>query len=138
MSYGLSSELQTAVFQALENDPALPSLVNGAIHDALPQGALPETYISLGPEYVKEANACGSRGAWHDFVISVVSTEPGFRKAKMAAGAVNNALHEADLQLDRGNLISLTFLKARAARLSSGARRIDLTFRARVEEDEQG
>lgn len=138
MSYALASVLQSAVFQALESDPALSPLVNGAIHDALPPGPLPDIYVALGPETVKDASARGTRGAWHDFVISVVTTQAGFSKAKSAAAAVNDALHEADLTLNRGRLVSLLFRKARAVRLSSGARRIDLTFRARVEDDDLG
>lgn len=137
MSYALSSILQAAVFQQLEADPRLPPLVNGAIYDELPSGTLPDLYVALGPETVREANACGTLGAWHTFVISVVTRKAGFLQAKEAAGVISDALHEADLQMNRGRLIGLTFEKAKAARLSSGVRRIDLTFRARVEDDQQ-
>ena len=53
-----------------------------------------------------------------------------------AAGAVSDALHEADLTLLRGRLVSLRFERARAYQIeNSTGRRIDLTFRARVEDN---
>ena len=57
---------------------------------------------------------------------------------KAAAAAVSDALVDADLPLTRGHLVSLRFLRAQAARKGPGdTRQIDLTFRARVEDDAQ-
>ena len=50
------------------------------------------------------------------------------------AANVSAALEDASLTLTTGRLVSIFFQKAVAKRLEEGeARRIDLTFRARVE-----
>ena len=74
-------------------------------------------------------------GAEHRLVISVISDVAGFADAKAAAAAVSDALIGADLVLSRGRLVGIGFLRGVAKRIESGTkRRIDLTFRARVEE----
>ncbi len=133
MSYATAQALQSAIYQQLTGDPALSDLTAGAVYDARPQGDIPSLYVLLGEETVKDASDGTGGGAWHRFVISVVSDAAGFAAAKSAAGAACDALVDADLALARGTLVSLTFLKARALRVGTGdARRIDLTFRARV------
>lgn len=135
MSYGMSAPLQAAVYTRLQADAALAALVGDDIFDAMPSGAVPSLYVSLGPELVLEASDIEEGGAWHDFTISVVTDAAGFQSAKEAAGAVSDALVGAALPLSRGRLVGLWFRKAKARRESSGARRIDMTFRARVEDD---
>ncbi|MEM9434928.1 MAG: DUF3168 domain-containing protein [Pseudomonadota bacterium] len=135
MSYGVSAALQAAVFQQLSLDPVLTGLVPGAIFDAEPSGTLPPTYVSLGPESVRAQSDVTSDGAVHEFQVSIVTEAAGFQGAKDVAAAVSDALVDADLVLGRGELISLRFFKAQAARVDTGtARRIDLTFRARVDD----
>ena len=96
---------------------------------------MPDLYVSLGPEKVTADDDKTGTGSAHQFVISVVTDVPGFRAAKDAAGAVSDALHEADLTLLRGRLVSLRFERARAYQIeNSTGRRIDLTFRARVDD----
>ena len=63
MSYGVSSALQAAVYQALVGDPALSGLVGTAIFDALPTGTLPSLYISLGPEIARDKSDKTGHGA---------------------------------------------------------------------------
>lgn len=134
MSYGIGAALQAAVYQRLSADPALGALVGGAIFDAVPPGTVAGTYVSLGPEDVRDASDATGAGAEHDFVVSVVTDEAGFQAAKTVAAAVSDALAGAALVLARGRLVGLWFLRARARRVETGAlRRIDLTFRARVE-----
>lgn len=134
MSYGMAAALQAAVYQRLTADAVLDGLVHGAIHDAAPPGAVSGTYVTLGPEEVRDASDKTAGGARHDFVVSVVSDESGFRLAKEAAVAVSDALTGATLVLGRGHLVGLWFLRARARRVGeANQRRIDLTFRARVE-----
>ena len=135
MTYGVSAALQAAVYGALAEDGVLSSLVSGAIFDAEPAGSLPELYVTLGPESVRAGSDGSGGGAVHEFLISVVTDAAGFSTAKQAGVAVCDALIDADLALDRGRLVSCRFLKAKAARAESGtARRIDLTFRARVDD----
>lgn len=136
MSYATAAALQTAIYQALRADPALTSLVGDAVYDTLPSGPRPEIYVALGPEVVRDASDKTGDGALHDLTITVVSDLSGFARAKTVAGAVSDALHDADLTMTRGTLVFLNFYRARAVRARNGeTRRIDMTFRARVSDD---
>lgn len=130
MTYTIAPALQAAVYQHLV---ALPALAGVALHDALPPGVLPDTYITLGPEVVREKSDKTGRGAEHDFTISVVTTVAGFAGAKTLAAAASDALDGADLALARGRLVGLRFTRATATR-DGERRRIDLRFIARVED----
>ncbi len=137
MSYGVAAALQAAVFQQLAGDAQVSPLSGGAIYDAVPSGVLPQTYVTLGPEEVREASDRSGSGAVHRFTVSVVSEAAGFGAAKTLAGAVCDALEGAALTLDRGHLVGLWFERASARRTGTGGaiRQIDLRFRARVEDD---
>ncbi|PRX35390.1 Protein of unknown function [Meinhardsimonia xiamenensis] len=135
MSYGTSAALQEAVFARLQGDAALVALVGSAIYDEVPPGALPPTYVSIGPEEARDASDGSVRGARHDFTVSVISDAAGFQTAKEVAVAVSDALLGAPLALSRGRVVGLWFLSAKAARDEAGVlRRIDLRFRARTED----
>ena len=135
MSYGVSTALQTAVFQQLSSDATLAGLVGSAIYDALPNGTLPDTYVLLGAEVTNDASDGTGGGAWHRLTVSVISEEAGFHTAKSAAAAINDALVDAPLTLTRGHLVALHFFRARAVREDTGdTRRIDIIFRARVDD----
>ncbi len=136
MSYGVSAALQTAVYAHLQADTALTALVGTAVYDNPPAGAPLGTYVSLGPEDVKDRSTKTNHGALHILTISVVTDLPGFQNAKDVAAAVNDALVDAPLVLSRGRLVSMNFNRATARRVSTGdIRRIDLTFHARVEDN---
>lgn len=136
MSYGVSGALQSAVYHRLMADPALTALVGAHVFDALPSGALPSLYVTLGPEVVRDRSDKTGAGAEHEFTVSVVTDTSGFASAKAAATAVSDALIDAPLVLSRGLLISLNFYRAQAQRVGSSAlRQINLTFRARVEDN---
>ncbi|WP_170382776.1 DUF3168 domain-containing protein [Ruegeria atlantica] len=137
MSYGISAALQAAVYQKLLGDAQIGLLSGGAIYDAVPAGAVPHTYVTLGPEEVRDASDQSGAGAVHRFTVSVVSEAAGFGAAKSLAGAVCDALEGAALTLDRGRLVGLWFERASARRTGTGGaiRQIDLRFRARVEDD---
>lgn len=136
MSYAVSGALQAAVFAVLNADTALGALVGTAIYDAVPAGNVPTIYVRLGSETVREASDGSGAGAVHFLTVSVITTNPGFASAKAAAAAVSDALHDADLTLTRGKLISLRFEQATARRIdAASARQIDLRFRARVSDD---
>jgi hypothetical protein len=135
MSYAAAAALQEAVFARLSADPAVTAVLGGAIHDALPAGPLPPLYLSLGPEVARDRSDATARGAEHEITLSVLSDVAGFHLAKTAAAAVCDALAAADLVLTRGRLVSLHFIRATARRDGSGQRRrIDLTFRARLDD----
>ena len=130
MSYGVAAALQAAVYQKLVAD--LPGV---AIHDALPVGTAPGTFVLIGPEEALDASDGSGAGALHRFTVSVISDATGFLQAKEIAVQISDALVDAGLVLTRGRLVSLGFEKAQARRLEAGAaRRIDLRFVARVED----
>lgn len=136
MSYGVASALQAAVYDRLVTDVTLASIVGPAIYDEVPPGILPGIYVSLGPETVRDKSDKTGRGAEHEFMVTVVTDLDGFAGAKVAAGAVSDALIDAPLMLDRGSLVALDFYKATALRSTSTDRReIKLIFRARVDDD---
>jgi len=135
MSYGVSAALQAAVYQCLTADTALDTLVSGAIYDQLPSGTLPAAYVSLGPELARDKSDQTGHGANHDFAILVVTDGAGFQSAKEIAAAISDALDNPPLLLTRGRLVSMNFLWAKASRQGTGQlRRIDMRFRARVED----
>ncbi|MDP3862577.1 MAG: DUF3168 domain-containing protein [Phaeovulum sp.] len=134
MSYAIAEALQAAVYQRLRASSELDALIGDAIFDAVPPGTQAGTYVSLGPEDVRDASDATGAGAEHDFVVSVITDAAGFQTAKAVAAAVSDALVGASLLLSRGRLVGLWFLRARARRVEAGeTRRIDLSFRARVE-----
>lgn len=135
MSYGVTAALQEAVYQRLSGDAGVTALVGG-IYDAIPVGELPDLYLTLGPETARDRSDKTGGGAVHDFTVSVIGSASGFLAAKQAAAAVSDALTGADMVLSRGQLIGLWFVKAVAKRETSGdGRRIDMRFRARVEDN---
>ncbi len=137
MSYGVAAALQAAVFQTLSANSALATLVGGDIYDHVPAGQVPSLYVSLGTETVLDRSDREDDGAEHRFVISVLSDATGFAKAKAAAVAVSDALSDADVTLSRGRLVFLKFDRAVAKRdTRKNLRRIDLRFRARVEDNQ--
>jgi len=136
MSYAMASALQEAVFLHLEAEPNVVALVGDAIYDTAPAGALPGTYVTIGPEDVRDRSDCTQAAAAHDFTISVVTDSAGFQKVKAVASAISDALIDAPLTLSRGRLVGLNFLRAKADRLAKGTqRKVDLRFRALVEDN---
>ncbi|MEQ6247738.1 DUF3168 domain-containing protein [Sulfitobacter sp. HNIBRBA3233] len=136
MTYAVSQALQAAVFDVLSTDPAVAAEVGSAIYDAVPAGAVPDIYLRLGSETVRDASDGSGAGSEHMLTVSVITVSPGFSSAKAAAAAVSDALHGADLALARGRLVFMRFDRASARRIdSASARQIDLRFRARVQDD---
>lgn len=135
MTYAVSSALQKSVFERLASDPSITAKVGSAIYDAVPVGEFPETFISLGAEQVRDASDQTGSGAVHRIDISVRTERPGFAAAKGIAVAVSDALHNADLTLERGRLVYLRFLRADARMTGRGSsREIRMQFNARVDD----
>ena len=130
MSYGAAPALQQAVFQRLTGWPALAGV---ATYDAVPPNAT-GTFVLIGPEETRDQSDRSGAGAEHQMVISVITDATGFLSIKTIAADISDALVGAPLSLSRGQLVSLFFLRASARRIEEGeTRRIDLTFRARVQ-----
>lgn len=131
MSYGAAAALQAGIFARLGADERLAGV---AIVDALPAGGGAGTFILIGPEEVLDASDKTGAGAEHRFTISVISDAAGFLEAKTAAAVVSDSLVDAQPPLSRGRVVGIRFMKAVAKRLDDGGvRRIDLTFRVRIE-----
>jgi hypothetical protein len=130
MSYGAAPALQHAVFQRLTVWPALSGV---ATFDAVPANAT-GTFVLIGPEETRDQSDKSGAGAEHQMVISVITDATGFLSIKTIAADISDALIGAPLALSRGQLVSLLFVRASARRIEEGeTRRIDLTFRARVQ-----
>jgi Protein of unknown function (DUF3168) len=130
MSYAAAAALQSAVYQALV---AFPALAGVAIYDAVPPGVT-GTFVLVGPEEARDQSDKSGAGAEHQMVISVITDATGFLSIKTIAADISDALIGVPLVLARGQLVSLFFIRASARRISEGeTRRIDLTFRARVQ-----
>jgi len=131
MSYAAAAALQAAVYGRLTGYAGLAGV---AVLDATPPGVAPETFVLIGPEVVNDRSDKSGGGADHLLSVAVISKASGFRSAKEVAGAVSDALLGAAMTLTAGRLVYLAFVQARARRLGEGdVRRIDMTFRARVE-----
>lgn len=137
MSYAGAAALQAAIYRRLREDAALSALVGDAVFDAMPVEPPGGVFVSLGPEDAVDRSDGTARGARHDLVVTVGSGRDegaGFAAVKQAAAAVAEALEDADLDLARGHLAGLRFLRAKARRIENGdARQVDLTFRARID-----
>lgn len=131
MSYSASAALQAAIFATLGSDPAL---VGVAIVDALPPGGGSGTFVLIGPEDVVDRSDRSGSGAEHRLLVSVISSASGFLAAKSIAASVSDCLVGAKPPLSSGRIVAIDFVKAAARRLEDGdVRRVDLTFRVRVE-----
>ncbi len=137
MSYALALPLQAALYQHLLADAGVAALVGADVYDALPSGDWPETFVSIGAEEVRDASDRTNAGAEHRIVISVIGSQAGYAPVKTVAGAVCDALDGAALTLTRGRLVGLWFDRAVARRdgKAQARRRVDLRFRARVEDN---
>ena len=137
MSYAGSEALQRAVYQRLIANPGVTAQVGTEIYDAAPPidaAAQPEVYIHFGSERVRDVGSQTSRSARHDFSIFVQAGTTGFLRAKAAAGAVCDALIDAEMPLSRGELVGLSFVSAEARRGPAPTRRqIELRFRATID-----
>lgn len=134
MTYAMSEGLQIAVYQTLFADPKISSLTDGAIYDSVPDPA-PDLFIALGPEKVRDRSDGTGSGANHEFRVSVVTRREGFLAAKSIAANISDTLLKAKLTPSRGTIVYLSFLRAEARRdKGEGTRRIDLWFRARLDD----
>ena len=140
MSGRFSAGLQASVYGRLAADPGLAALIGAAIYDAPlergPEDPAGGDYLTLGEETVRANDTKTSRGAIHDFTVTVHSGRDGFDAAKRIAAAVCDCLVDAPLAIGAGRLVALRFLRAGAERgRAPERRRISLRFRAVVDAD---
>ena len=136
MSFGPSGALQAAVYGVLSGDVALAAIVGGAVHDEPPVGPVAGTWVSLGEGEVRDVSDQSGGLGEHRFTVTVVTDDEGFASAKAAAAAVADALDGATPAMSRGRIVAMGFVRARVRRVRAAQmRRIDMTFRAIVEDD---
>jgi hypothetical protein len=139
VSYAVAAGLQAAVYARLRADAELWDLVGERIYDApieveLGEGA-PE-HVTLGEETARAWDTKTSRGAIHDFDVTVHSARDGFDAAKRIASAVCGALLDSPLTVEGAQLVGVRFLRAKAERgRAPEKRKIALRFRAVLDED---
>ncbi|MGF1500816.1 MAG: DUF3168 domain-containing protein [Paracoccaceae bacterium] len=139
MTYALAWPLQEAVFSRLTADPGVTALLGDRIYDAGPQTDGPLSaegpFATLGDETAEDWGTQTDRGAAHVLRVTVTAATPGFQLAKRAAGAICDALLDADLPMARGRVIFAGFVDAKTERAEADAlRRIVLRFRLLIED----
>ena len=138
MTYALAWPLQEGIYQCLTGDAAVSALVGSRIYDAaLPKDAEPEpdgVYLTLGDEVTRDWSTATDQGAAHLVTVSVHAPRHGFSDAKIAAGAVSDALLNTPVGMSRGRVVLISFVDARTRRTGSALRRIDLRFRVITED----
>lgn len=128
MSYRCAAAVQGAIFARLASEAGVP------VFDAMPPGLVPETYVLIGAEEVRDASDRTGAGADHRVTIGVVSQGTGFLAAKELAARLSVAMEDGSFEMEEGRIVQVRFQRAVARRYDGGSmRRIDLTFRIRVE-----
>jgi hypothetical protein len=131
MSYSAAAALQGAIYQTLSTASGLSGV---PVVDAVPSGGGVGTFVLIGPEEVLDQSDKSGGGAEHRIMVSVISDASGFLAAKSVATEISECLVGATPLLSVGRIVGIRFLRAVARRLENGdGRRVDLTFRVRVE-----
>lgn len=119
--------LRSAVRSALVADGALVALLGGArVYDEVPRGAS-FPYVTLGEARVTDYGSDEAPATEHALVLHAWSRQGGHREAHLIAGALLQALDDADLSLAGHRLINLRFALADVRREADG-----LTHHAQV------
>lgn len=135
MTYAIGASLQKAVFQHLTGEAEIIELAGPNIFDAVAPSAKPSVFVLIGEELVRDRSTKTSGGAHHDFTISVFADLQGFSTGKTLAAVICDSLLSASLTTERGRVTGIWFRRARTRRgTAPDRRRIDLTFRAHVED----
>ncbi|MGR3485925.1 MAG: tail completion protein gp17 [Paracoccaceae bacterium] len=124
-----SGALQAAIHAAL----SAPGAVAAPVRDGAPPGAAPPVHVSIGPGTVTDASDASGSGSDHRPVVSVHAQTDGFAAAHAVAAQVRAALVAAP-PVAGARVVAWGFVRAAARRDRAGDRRIDLTFRARLDD----
>lgn len=133
MSATFSADLQAALFDRLTSDAEVGALAGAHIYDAVPAGPVPDLYVLLGEETVKDVTDSSGPAALHDVSITIISTAESFLALKTLAAAITQALLGAPLTLAAGQVAAIWPQRSEARRNASGQRRIELKFKLRIE-----
>jgi Protein of unknown function (DUF3168) len=105
-----SLPLQKALVAKLKSDPAVASIINGRIYDAVPAGAT-KPYVSLGPFQVLPEDADCSEGGEVFVTLDGWAAGPDTVGVKRLGAAIAKALHFAEMTLDEGQRLVILSLE---------------------------
>ncbi len=133
---GAAVALRRAIHAALAGDAALTAALGGGrVHD-VPPGAPDFPYVTLGEAQVTDWSTATESGEEHRMTLAVWSRQGGHGEAHALAHLVQQALHDAPLDLPGHRLVNLRFSSAEIRREPGGrSYRALLRFRAVTESD---
>ena len=99
--------LQKALYQLLEGDAQLASLVSGVYDRALQGSVFP--YITFGAWEGHDWSSMTGQGVVFLPVLQVWSREGGHKQVALIMGRLHVLLHDANPTLDSGTVISLRY-----------------------------
>jgi hypothetical protein len=120
MPTAAAAALRAAVYDALAADAALNALLGGPkIYDAPPRAAV-FPYVTLGETRVTDFSTGTEAGEEHQLTLHAWSRQGGHREAHLIAGALLQALDDADLALTDHTLVNFRFAVADVRREADG------------------
>ncbi|MEA2905557.1 MAG: hypothetical protein QOI12_2944 [Alphaproteobacteria bacterium] len=115
-----AAALRAAIHDALSTDGALNALRGGPkIYDEPPRET-PFPYVTLGEARISDFSTGSEPGEEHQITLHAWSRQGGHREAHLVAGALLQALDDANLALTDHRLVNLRFALADVRRESDG------------------
>ena len=112
--------LRAAIHDALIADTPLAALLGGPrVYDEVPASVV-FPYVTLGETRVTDWSTGTERGEEHQLTLHAWSRQGGHKEAHQVAGALLQALDDANLTLDQHRLINLRFALADVRREADG------------------
>jgi hypothetical protein len=112
--------LRAAIHDALIADGPLNAVLGGPkIYDEPPRSAV-FPYVTLGEARINDWSTGSEAGEEHQLTLHAWSRQGGHKEAHVVAGALLQALDDADLTLDAHRLINLRFAHADVRREPDG------------------
>jgi Protein of unknown function (DUF3168) len=130
--------LRAAIYDALVADGPLNAALGGPkVYDEPPKSVV-FPYVTLGEARITDWSTGTESGEEHALTLHAWSRQGGHKEAHAVAGAVLQALDDADLTLDQHRLINLRFTLADVRRENDGRTyHAVVRFRAVTEPEDQ-
>jgi hypothetical protein len=130
--------LRAAIHDALIADAPLNAALGGPkVYDEPPRSAA-FPYVTLGEARVSDWSTGSEGGQEHQLTLHAWSRQGGHKEAHVVAGALLQALDDAELTLDEHRLVNLRFTLADIRREADGRTYHALVrFRAVTEPDDR-
>jgi len=114
MTMSAATQLQEAIFAALNADAAIGFMLAGIYDEAPQEAAYP--YLSMGESRFRNAGLKGTSGAEVNFDLIIWSNDPGQMQVKELMTAVETSLESAELTLSGHDLATLRLESATCVR----------------------